>query len=159
MSEYVGGCVTGGSYFTYKGVRYGECSRIRFKKEFYESRGMQPNPKYITFYEIKQVDGHLVWQCGYHLMRLERHSDVVPDRDIEEIVTPIYYYEPKELVKKRLKNGSWIIYIWPQTLIYILCLIISPLFKEGYLMWTTGLLIYLRICYVALSKGELYRGW
>ena len=159
MSEYVGGYVTGGSYFVYKGVRYGKYTKFKFKKEVYQSMNDREYRCCITFYEITMRDGQLIWNCGNHLVRFIRYPDIVPDRDIEDIVTPIYYYEPKDLVKKRLKEGSWIIYVWLQTLIYILCLLISLLFQQWYLFWTMGLLFYLRSCYVALSKGELYRGW
>ena len=159
MDAYVGGCMSSGSYFTYKGVRYGEYTNVRFKKEVYERIGKVPNRKYTTFYWIKEKNGKNVWGCGQWLHIFERHEDIVPDRDIEAIITPVYYYTPWELVKKRFKDGTWFGYIWSQTLIFALCLLFSPLLKQWYLIWTMGLYMYLRLCYIELSRGELDRGW
>lgn len=143
--------VTGCSYFTYKGVRYGEGTKIRFNQQFYDSR----NKKHRCYEKVEILkcieDGGKVWHCGQHIT-YERYEDVVPDRDIYGIVKPYYYYVPKELVQERLRDGTWILYIWPQTLFYTLCLIVSPIFQEWYLIWTIGLYAYLRLSYIALSK-------
>lgn len=159
MDAYISGCVTSGDYFTYHGVRYGRHTHIRFKKAVYERIGQVPNQRYTTFYSIKYINGAMVWRCGQNWMCTEQHANIVPDRDIEVIITPVYYYTPKELVKKRLKDGTWFSYIWKQTLIYALCLLISPVLQQWYLIWTIGLYAYLRLCYIELSKGEFNRGW
>ena len=39
MDEYVSGYITSGSYFTYKGVRYGEHTQVLFTEEFYKKVG------------------------------------------------------------------------------------------------------------------------
>lgn len=164
--SYLGGCVTNGSYFTYKGVRYGKYTQILFKDNVYERLNDVPkylsvrtwgskSPYFRTFRDIQQVNGKNVWLLGYPLAT-QRYVDIDPDRDIEQIIIPIYYYEPKELVKKRLMDGTWIWYIWPQTLFYIVCLLVSPVFQQWYIIWTTGLYLYLRIAYIKLSRGELY---
>ena len=166
---YLGGYATSGSYFTYKGVRYGRRTLIKFSDEFrerirnhvkpgtysnlanYPGRFRGPTP----FNAIKEENGQKVWLFGSPMVT-DWIIDFVPDRDIVEIVTPIYYLTPREMVKQRLKDGSWILYVWPQTLFYIFCLLISPLFKQWYIIWTTGLYLYLRICYIELSRGVLY---
>ena len=171
MDHYTGGVVTSGSYFTYKGVRYGMYTQVLFTDEFYKkmnevlvhnsaARCGWKYPYFRTFNSIVMKDGQKVWRFGEHLISHEYIDDNIDiERDIEKIITPVYYMEPKELVKKRIKNGSWINYILPQTLFYIACLIISLLLKEWYLIWTIGLYIYLRTSYITLSKGELNRGW
>lgn len=164
--DYLGGCVTSGSYFTYKGIRYGEYTKVLFKDDVYARVNDKPEhlpvrawgykyPYFRTFRSIKQENGKQTWLLGQTLIT-KQYTDIVPDRDIEKIITPIYYYEPMELVKQRLKNGSWILYIWPQTLFYLACLLISPIFQQWYIIWTTGLYLYLRIAYIKLSKGEIY---
>ena len=41
-NEYLGGCVTKGSCFTFRGVRYGEYTKILFKDEVYERMNDKP---------------------------------------------------------------------------------------------------------------------
>lgn len=165
--NYLWGEVTSGSYFTFKGVRYGEYTEVLFKEEFYKNvekfdgRKLHPRfwgykyPFFRTFRYIEDVNGRKLWSFGRWLIA-KKYYDIVPERDIEKIITPVYYMEPKELVKKRLKDGSWIMYIWPQTLFYLACLLISPIFKQWYIIWTMGLYLYLRTSYITLSKGGLY---
>ena len=166
---HLGGYATSGSYFVYKGVRYGRRTLIHFTKEFeknvrkhvqpgtlsnlaeYPGRFRRPTP----FNMIKEENGQLIWAFGSAGIS-DRFVNFVPDRDIAEIVTPVFYLTPKEMAKQRLKDGTWIAYVWPQTLFYIFCLLISPLFKQWYIIWTTGLYLYLRVCYIELSRGVLY---
>lgn len=156
--------ITTGSYFTYKGVRYGYGTNVQFKKEFYERTkdvttyfSYEYNTiKYVrSFSSIKIENGKEVWRMGYYntlpFTQFE-YTDIVPDRDIEKIHRSVVYYEPKELVKLRINSGVWFWYIWKQTLIYALCLLISPLFQQWYLIWTIGLYAYLRLCYIELSR-------
>ena len=82
----------------------------------------------------------------------DRYVDINPDRDIYAIVHPVYYYEPKELFLKRWHDGTWIDHIWPQTLFYVLCLLVSPVLKQWYLVWTLGTYLYLRTSYITLSS-------
>ena len=173
MQYYDKGCVTSGSHFTYQGVEYGKYTIILFKEEFYKRVGewfapMKAQswtlklgykyPYFRTFSHATVENGKTVWHFSSGSTQLVTHHfvDVDPERDIEKIITPVYYYTPKELVKKRLNNGTWILYVWKQTLIYLLCLLISPIFQEWYIIWTTGLYLYLRLCYIELSKGELH---
>ena len=145
--------ITCGSYFTYKGIRYGRGTIFRFTSEFYQNAGKSYNPHHRKeqFDKIVVKDGKQMWHCGMFCPGYY-YEDVIPDRDIWTIVQPVYYFEPKELVRQRLHDGSWIAYIWPQTLFYILCLIVSPIFQEWYLIWTVGLYVYLRTSYIKLSK-------
>jgi hypothetical protein len=154
MGNFVhGGCVTHGSYFVYKGVRYGSKTIVRFNQQFYDAhqKRYEWNKRKEEFYTIATINGKEVWKCG-PFGSGEKYENVDPDKDIYAIVEPYYYYEPRELVEERLRSGTWIVYIGWQTLFYILCLIVSPIFKEWYLIWTIGLFIYLRTSYIALSK-------
>lgn len=148
-----GGNVTGGSFFTYHGIRYGKGTQIRFNQQFYDTRNKPYSwsKRKEEFDSIVIEGGKSIWRCGICGIG-ERYADVVPDRDIYAIIKPYYYFEPKELVRTRLQNGTWINYVWKQTLFYVVCLLISPIFKEWYLIWTIGLYAYLRLCYIALSK-------
>ena len=166
MDVYINGYVTSGSYFTYKGVRYGQYTEVLFTEEFYKKVGEYKDSwigrrqRYFrTLMSIKTENGEQVWNFGTHGMIGHKYIDIDPERDIERIIIPVYYMEPEELVKKRLKDGTWISYIWQETLFYVFCLLVSPIFKEWYLIWTIGLYAYLRISYIKLSKGELNRGW
>ena len=169
---YINGCVTNGSYFTYRGVRYGMYTKVLFTEKFYEKVGESYEnkrhvgpaiscgwkyPYFRTFDSIITENGKRVWRFGGRDLTVVNHKylDIDPNKDIAKIIVPVYYYEPKELVKLRLSNGSWIIHVLPQTLIYMLCLIISPILQQWYLIWTLGLGIYLHICYIKLSKGCL----
>lgn len=173
MEHYINGIVTSGSCFTYNGVRYGRGTQVEFTKEFLENTKMNAQEKidkfgYYTggnttvFHSIEQRNGQLIWKLNYPsctMCKPYEYINIVPNRDIAKIIIPVWYYEPKELTKQRLGNGTWIFYVWKQTLIYTLCLLISPIFQEWYLIWTIGLYLYLRLCYIELSKGELNRGW
>ena len=161
------------NYFVYRGIKYGKGTKIRFTRDFYlrlkqyrtevyrrnnpnsnftfsNTYYREPEPSY--FHYINIIDNKEEWICG-SLAGTE--MEIIPDRDIQEILYAVYYFDPlspKELVKVRLKNGTWFDYIWKQTLFYVVCLLISPLFKQWYLIWTIGLYAYLRLCYIALSK-------
>lgn len=152
--------ITGCNYFVYKGVKYGKGTVFRFTHEFcckHEGRSptdiyTQPsNPK--TLLSLAHENGKIVWKIRNGGWQGEiRYDDIVPDRDIYCILEPVYYYVPKELAKQRWHDGTWVNYIWKQTLFYVLCLLVSPIFKEWYLVWTIGLYAYLRICYIILSN-------
>lgn len=123
--------VIGGSYFTYKGVQYGKGTKIKFtwdfnqrflrhtlsKNKYWRPEGdwrinnkyYDPNPS--VFNQICIMDGKKTWICGN---LAGSGIDVVPDRDIAEIVRPVYYVEPptpKELAHQRFKDGTWVNYI------------------------------------------------
>lgn len=160
---YLNGVVTSGSYFKLDGVRYGQYTKVMFTEEGFKRHGLIYNNRILTFQSIeKDEDGNLIWKfclpnfAPYYPKELH---DFVWERDIKGIVAPVYYMTPRELVKSRLRDGTWIFYVWQQTLVYVLCLIISPIFQQWYLIWTMGLYLYLRLCYIELSKGGLNRGW
>ena len=166
------GYVTCGSYFVYKGEKYGEFTEVRFTDEFYKENIKPVNmtaaeilghgyAKTRNFVSVGTKNGKEVYFFRNHQQSWtsEEYFDFIPDRDIKEIIRPTYYMKPKELIKLRLKNGTWFNYVWKQTLIYVLCLLISPVFKQWYLIWTTGLYLYLRLCYIELSKGEVWVEW
>ena len=170
MKFYTKGYVTDGASFIYKGVRYGCHTKILFTEEFYKSHketiGVDKNSVmydskifqyYRTLHSIVMENGKIEWRFGTTLIS-NRYYDIDPEKDIEKIIIPVYYMEPKELVMQRLSNGTWINYIWAQTLFFIFCLIISPVFKQWYLIWTMGTYLYLRTSYITLSKGELCNG-
>ena len=164
----MGGDVTSGSYFTFNGVKYGEYTEILFTDEFYGrvEKKYRRNcksliarayayPWFRTFRDIKDVNGKKLWSFGEDLIS-HRYYNIVPDRDIAKIITPIYYHTPMELAKKRWRNGTWFAYIWKETLIYLFFLLISPIFQQWYVIWTTGLGVYLWIAYKKLSEGRIY---
>ena len=156
-SYYHGMKITCGDYFVYKGVKYGRGTVIRFNREFYKRQGRSYDPFDVFHGRVEQfnyfttVDGKKAWRCDM-LNPGEVYVDVDPEKDIYAIVSPVYYYTPKELLKKRLKDGSWFGYIWSQTLFYIFCLLISPLFNQWYQIWIFGTYFYLRIAYITLSR-------
>ena len=160
---YLNGVVTSGSYFKYEGERYGQYTQVAFTKEGFKKHGLTYYNRVLTFHSIEEdEDGKFVWKfCLPNFAPFYPHElhDFDWERDIEKIVTPVYYMTPRELVKSRLRDGTWIFYVWQQTLVYVLCLIISPIFQQWYLIWTMGLYLYLRLCYIELSKGGLNRGW
>lgn len=171
---YTGGVVTDGPHFTYKGVEYGCYTKVLFTDDFYKKVGEYVEPwkmpaktcgyKYPWFRTLDctiMKDGKKFW-CfqGYNsVLATHRYADIDFDKDIEKIMTPVYYYEPMDLLKKRFRDGTWFWHIAKETLIYAACLLVSPIFKEWYLIWTIGLYIYLRFCYINLTQGELYNGW
>lgn len=144
--------ITSGSYFTYQGVRYGCDTKFRFTSEYYKKHGKKYDPYFRKerFQYVVSNNGEETWHC-WACLPGEHYENIVPDRDVWKIVDPVYYLTPKELVKKRFKDGTWLDYIWAQTLFYVFCLVISPLFYEWYLIWTIGLYIYLRTSYITLS--------
>lgn len=163
MWEYINGYVTSGRYFVYKGVRYGAYTVVQFSDEFLKRNGdlrttWHPRRGHRKLQSIVEKDGKLEWRFGDILIE-NRYYDVDPDKDIEKIVTPVWYLTPKEMVKKHLDDGTWIDYLWPQTLFYIFCLLASLITYQWYLVWIMGTYIYLRTSYITLSKGVLNRGW
>lgn len=168
------GYITHGSYFVYKGIKYGFPTTVLFTDAFYKRVGETHlggehygswhylnEPMYKAFTSIKMIDGKETWNFSSNINYPEfpdcHYTDIVPERDIREIIYPVYYMKPSELVKTRFRNGTWFNYVWKQTLIYVLCLLISPVFKQWYLIWTIGLYLYLRLCYIELAKEEFIR--
>ena len=166
--HYTGGHVTSGSYFVFNGVKYGKDTVVLFTERFYDNVGETIQniklagfkyPYYRTFHSIQTEDDHEVWKFGRDtVFSTYKYSKINPDKDIVKIVTPVYYIKPEDLVTLRLNNGTWIAYIWKQTLFYLCCLLISPIFNQWYLIWTIGLYAYIRLSYIELSKGGLYYG-
>lgn len=163
---YLNGVVTSGSYFVYKGVKYGKYTKVSLTPEAYNRYGLHYttfNPRVFVFHSIEEdEDGNEVWKLclpNFAPFYPKDFYGIVPERDFEPTMVPVYYMTPRELVKSRLRDGTWIFYVWQQTLVYVLCLIISPIFQQWYLIWTMGLYLYLRLCYIELSKGGLNRGW
>ena len=164
---YLWGHITYGDYFTFNGVKYGYGTQVLFTKEFYKMFGEEKItavwlqsaewPLYRTFHRIEYVNGEKVWGFGREMVYTNhKYKNVDIEKYIVKIVKPVYFIPRNELVKKRLKNGTWINFIWKQTLKYAACVLISPIFKQGYLIWTTGLLAYLWVCYYELSRSYLY---
>lgn len=165
MDAYINGYMTNGSYFVYQGVRYGRYTKVRFNDAFLARVGQlnsrnewSPHRGKRVFHSIAEVDGQKEWRFG-DVMIYDRYVDVDPDRDIEAVICPVWYLTPKEMVKKRLSDGTWINYVLPQTLFYIFCLLASLVTYDWPVMWIMGTYIYLRLAYIELSKGELNRGW
>lgn len=172
--DYVNGYMTSGSYFWYKGVRYGLGTKILFTEDFYKRVREYVNPHAITagpairnglkypyfrkLQFIREIDGKIVWGFGNPLIA-HQYTDVDPERDIEKIITPVWYLTPEEMIKKRLSDGTWIEQVWPHTLILIFGLLFSLLFREWYLAWIMGPFVYWREVKKELSKGELNNGW
>lgn len=166
---YSRGYITHGSYFVYKGIKYGEHTTVLFKEDFYERVGDHETdpmrffgwkyPYYRMFQSIETKNDKMIWNFSTSdKWSIDRSFvNFVPERDIEKIVGPVYYITPKELVKLRFNNGTWFNYIWQQTLAYLVCLLVTSICTQWYLTWTIGLYLYLRLCYIELSKEEFIR--
>lgn len=175
MSEHKHPYIVGGSYFTYKGVRYGVKTRVKFSKEFYSRAGTAYNWHGLRFQDLDRYYQYIgdTWfvgewrssESGSKYLRFafyEHMQHIDPDKDIVEITRPIYYYDPptqKDIRQKRLKNGTWFLYIWDITLWYILALLVSPIFTQWYVIWTSGTYVYLRFCWIRLSTPEKEDYW
>lgn len=146
--------ITNGDYFTYHGVKYGKGTKFQFESEYYQKAlgKYMPRDRKETFNHFKTHNGKQIWCCGFLDGVCDQYEAVDPDNDIKCITDPIYYLEQKELVNQRLNDGTWVNYIGMQTLFYLFCLLVSPLFNEWYLIWTIGLYVYLRTSYITLSK-------
>ena len=166
---YSRGYITHGSYFVYKEIKYGEHTTVLFKEDFYERVGDHETdpmrffgwkyPYYRMFQSIETKNDKMIWNFSTSdKWSIDRSFvNFVPERDIEKIVGPVYYMTPKELVKLRFNNGTWFNYIWQQTLAYLVCLLVTSICTQWYLTWTIGLYLYLRLCYIELSKEEFIR--
>ena len=148
--------ITGGDYFVFKGERYGRGTKFRLNKRGYARNGItiedwEVGKRKEEFYSLGIENGKQIWYCGFAPAFVKKF-EIDPETDIYGITNPVYYLTPDELMKQRLKDGSWMHYIGPQTLFYLFCLLVSPLFKEWYLIWTIGLYIYLRTSYITLRK-------
>lgn len=155
MVDYIYQYVVGGSYFVYKGVKYGKGTVFKFKDEFYERIGKPVKTISITgrmekFDSIVIKNGKpiwYIWNNGY----LE---DVVPERDILGIPYPVYYFEPKELAHRRFDNGTWVNYIFndmfPGYVIFMLIAIVAHPAQRwsAWIILTVFFVIYtyLKIC-------------
>ena len=175
MCDYINGYVTDGCYFTFNGVKYGRYTQVLFKEDFYKRVGEYVTnssgwahlcgykfPYFRALRSIKNVDGKLVWGFGSHkfyFMTTHRYTNIIPERDIERIIIPVYYMTPKELAKKRLREGNWFKYIGFDLICYLCILPVSLIFNDWLTLWifATGVFIYK--AYKELSKGELNSGW
>ena len=165
--------VIGGSHFTYKGVQYGKGTKIKFTNDFSKrfirhtmSKNEYWNPKYDWrlfssyyqetgfFHSINIVNGKENWICG---MLAGTGMEVVPDRDIDEIIRPVYYVEPptpKELFHQRMHDGTWINYIGHYILIYVLWLLFCLISYQWLVGWIMGTYVFLHLSYLKLSGQE-----
>lgn len=170
MDPFINGYVTYGSYFIYQGERYGQYTEVRFSDAFLERVGeLNDRNRYNynrgkrVFHSVETTNGKTLWKFwspGGEMMKPQyEYYDIAPVKDIEAVIAPVWYRAPKEMVKKRLSEGTWIWYVLPQTLFYIFALLASLITYDWPVVWVMGTCLYLRLAYIELSKGEFNRGW
>lgn len=145
------------NHFTYQGKEYMYGTKVRFTWDFIQRQKQMGHCLYGDFHyvldttyklirpsifaHIENVDGKIIWK--FYNCEVE---DLVPDRDIEEIVQPVYYIKPKtdkEKIQEKKEKGLTWSYIWPGTLVYIFCmLIVIPIFNERVWGWIAATIIY-----------------
>lgn len=156
-------------HFTYRGKEYGYATKVRFTKEFYMRQFQKYGPNSIwgtwhrhyvneyqfvkpsMFYHIKIKEGKTIWNFFDFEV-----DDLVPDRDIKEIVHPVYYVKPKtdkEKIQEKKEKGLTWSYIWPGTLVYIFCmLIVIPIFNERVWGWIAATIVYRNYYYEQMTR-------
>lgn len=147
--------ITHGSYFIANGVKYGQGTTLRMSQSFYKRHGIKKSPyKYTNeiFYEIVKRDGKTLWGFG-KWYGAKKYYELNTETDIEAIMSPVYYYIPKELAKERLKNGTWIQYVSGiETLCLIAWMIVILVAKDWFTGWIFGFIVYGYSLYKRLSK-------
>lgn len=155
------------NYFVYHGKKYGLGTKVRFTWEsiqrqkqkghclygdfYYLSENTYQYARPSLFYHILNENGKVIWK--FQNCEVE---DLVPDRDIEEIVQAKYYVPPKtdkEKIQEKKEKGLTWSYIWPGTLVYIFCmLIVIPIFNERVWGWIAATIIYRNYYYEQMSR-------
>ena len=143
------------SYFVHDGVKYASGTRIQFTKEFYDRhrdfRGgwMYVNPFPSIFLRYYVEDGKEFWHFTHGTV-----DDIVWERDVAEIVTPIYYVvkTDKDRIREKKEQGQTLAYIWPGTIVYILAMIFITVFNERVFGWIMATILYNNYCYEQLSQ-------
>ena len=168
--------VIGGSYFTYKGVQYGNGTKLQYTFDFHKRVLMNANknnpywkpqydykmyeeyytPKPVWFNQIYYYKGQERWGCGM-LACDAPGMEIVPDRDFKEILIPVYYVEPptpKELFDERMHDGTWINYIPGFIPVYICWMLFCLISNQWLTGWVLGTYLFLRLSYLKISGQE-----
>ena len=145
------------SYFEVDGIKYKSGTRIQFNNDFYKRHlpnaaftGYQYHtPEPSCFHYISEKDGNTVWHFNDSII-----DDLVWERDVVEIVDPIYYVEKtaKERIREKKERGETWNYILPGTIMYILAMIFISVFKECVWGWIAATIVYMNYRYEQLSR-------
>ena len=155
------------NHFTYHDKEYTLGTKVRFTWDFIQRQREKGHCLYgdfrylcdITyklarpsiFSYIENINGKTIWK--FYNCEVE---DFVPDRDIEEMVFPVYYTPPKtdkEKIQEKKHRGETWSYIWPGTLVYIFCmLIVIPIFNERVWGWIAATIIYYNYYYEQITR-------
>lgn len=149
---------SGSNYFELNGVKYGRGTKIQFNNEFYKRKAATSlfdgypysKPKPSIFRGIVYCDSKTTWYFNNCYI-----DDFVWDRDVETIVEPVYYVEKtdKDRIREKKEQGKVWEYIWPGTLIYIICMVlVIPIFNERVWGWIAATILYSNYYYEQLSK-------
>lgn len=143
------------SYFTVDGVKYKSGTKVRFSSDFYERHkgfkcgwaALSPSPSW--FYYTSEDNGKTVWLFNNGLI-----DDLVWERDVVEIIDPIYYVEKtdKDRIREKKERGEAWEYVWPGTIVYIICMIFITVFNERIWGWIAATIVYMNYRYERLSK-------
>lgn len=143
------------SYFTVDGVKYKSGTKIRFSSDFYERHKIfkggyhvfLPSPSY--FHYLSEDNGNTLWHFNHGIV-----DDLVWERDVVEIVDPIYYVEKtdKDRIMEKKEHGEAWEYVWPGTIVYILAMIFITVFNERVWGWIAVTIVYMNYRYKQLSK-------
>lgn len=145
------------SYFTVDGVKYKSGTKIQFSNDFYKRNlrnGVFIGCQYYTpalscFHYISEKDGKTVWYFNNCIV-----DDLVWERDVVEIVDPVYYIEKtdKDRIREKKECGEAWEYVWPGTIVYIICMIFITVFNERIWGWIAATIVYMNYRYERLSK-------
>ena len=144
-------------YFEVNGVRYGKGTKIKFNDNFYRRHAVgnfrfypYETPKPSVFNLLIYEDGKTIWSFNNCYI-----DDLVWSRDVEAIIEPVYYIEKtdKDRIREKKEQGKVWEYIWPGTLIYIICMVlVIPIFNERVWGWIAATIIYRNYYYEQLSR-------
>lgn len=134
--------------FTYNGIKYGEGTKVWFTDDFYRTHQVRSNSVYFKdispsiFSWNRITDGKM--SCQFSNVFID---DFVPDRDIKEIVFPVYYYTPLE---QKINAGTVLSTLASNIFLYIVGIIVVIPFNGR--LWAWIVMTYL---FIASSLEKL----
>ena len=144
-------------YFIYNGQKLGQGTKVRFNYDLYDrnaAHNLFSGYKYFKMYPsifraVLYEDGKTSWHFHNCIT-----DDLVPERDIEEIVLAIPYIEKtdKDRIQEKKEQGKTLEYILPGTIIYLFSMLFITIFNERLWGWIAATILYKNYCYEQLSK-------
>ena len=144
-------------YFIYNQQKMGAGTKVQFNYDFYHRNSAhnyfgyykycKPNPS--IFSHILCKGGKTIWYFNNCIS-----DDLVPERDVEQIVEPFCHVEftDKDRIRIKKEKGMTWDYIWLGTIIYIISMLFIAIFHERIFGWIAATIIYLNYCYEQLSR-------